>query len=129
MSVECSNCGAEIPYAGRVCPFCGNEKAQDKRNAWVAFGCGLVGIYIGFSIFDNGLISLFCFFPGYFLDYVFGGFIGLAGGKKKQSSTMVDSKPLPQQDSPIANKLAQLKQLHEQGLLTDDEYASKKAEI
>ena len=37
------------------------------------------------------------------------------------------SKPTP--PDPIASKLAKLKQLHDQGLLTSEEYARKKADI
>ncbi len=29
--MKCSNCGAEIPYAGKVCPMCHAEKSKDKR--------------------------------------------------------------------------------------------------
>ena len=28
--MHCSNCGADIPYHGRVCPYCNADKTEDK---------------------------------------------------------------------------------------------------
>ncbi len=50
-------------------------------------------------------------------------------GQTKPPEVQVVTAPLTQADSTVAEKLAQLKQLHEQGLLTDDEFSSKKGDI
>jgi hypothetical protein len=127
MSVECSNCGEQVPYAGQVCPFCGHDKSDDKRSAWTQFISGLVGLAIGFMTFDNVLFALLCFFPGYFAGAVYGLF---ASGKKKPPQAPV-APPTPRAatNDTVENKLAQLKKMHEQGLLTAEEYAAKKADV
>lgn len=128
--MQCSGCGADISAAGTVCPFCGRDKSDDKRYEWTKFAGGLIGLVIGLMIFDNFLVGLLCFFPG----YMAGALIGIvrSSGKKPVATAKPAAAPareLPQQKNDTADKLAQLKAMHEQGLLTDDEYARKKADI
>lgn len=127
--MQCSGCGADISAAGTVCPFCGQDKSDDKRYEWTKFVGGLIGLVIGLTIFDNILVGLFCFFPG----YVIGAVVDIVRSGKKAAApakpAAAPARELPPQKNDTADKLAQLKAMHEQGLLTDDEYARKKADI
>lgn len=49
--MRCSNCGKDIPFIGRVCPFCHADKASDKASTivlWLSFAFGGVpGLIFG----------------------------------------------------------------------------------
>lgn len=125
--MQCSGCGADIPVAGSVCPFCGRDKSDDKRFEWAKYIGGIIGLAIGFSAFDGFIVSVLCFFPG----YVAGAILGtvLARTSKPSAPKPVSRPVQPQSSDAATNKLKQLKSMHEQGLLTTEEYARKKAEI
>lgn len=125
--MQCSGCGADISAAGSVCPFCGRDKSDDKRYEWTKFIGGIIGLVIGFSTFDTFLAAVVCFFPGYVAGAIFSG---IFSGKKKLSKPEVVSQPTqPKAKDSVEDKLTQLKKMHEQGLLTAEEYAKKKEEI
>lgn len=65
--MHCSNCGKDIPYHGKVCPFCNNDKSGDQAlHAHAMIGAILVG---GFSMYFGGFIS-----------GLVGGFLGMISG-------------------------------------------------
>ena len=41
----CSTCGSDIPYTGKICPYCHSDKSSDKAEArkfnWILFLVGL----------------------------------------------------------------------------------------
>jgi outer membrane lipoprotein SlyB len=45
--MQCSNCGKDIPYAGKVCPFCHVDKSKDQQLHASAIGGGFAGLIIG----------------------------------------------------------------------------------
>jgi hypothetical protein len=49
--MECSNCGMQIPYSGRVCPHPGADKSADQQyhfwNVVVAVPLGPAGFVFG----------------------------------------------------------------------------------
>src|SRR5262245_49109047 len=58
--MKCSNCGAEIPFSGKVCPFCHADKSKDQAfTASISVG-GVIGILIGLMAQNLvvGLISV-----------------------------------------------------------------------
>ena len=56
--MRCSNCGKDIPYIGKICPFCHADKGQDKAStsvAWLSFFFGSIpGLIFGV---DRALLS------------------------------------------------------------------------
>ena len=88
----------------------------------------LLGGVIGYSFFDSFWGAAGCFFVGYIVGALFGGIF--AYSKKSPPKVAASPRPaqLPTTDS-VAEKLTQLKQLHDQGLLTAEEYARKKSDI
>jgi len=68
--MDCSNCGKDIPFSGKVCPYCHADKGEDKF-ATVA-GClgGVPGLMIGGVIFS--FISGWWVIPGMIIGAVVG---------------------------------------------------------
>jgi predicted nucleic acid-binding Zn ribbon protein len=60
--MQCSNCGAQIPRAGKVCPMCHIDKTPDKKRSrmitwWTILGF-VVGLIVGISV-QQVLVGLF----------------------------------------------------------------------
>jgi hypothetical protein len=122
--MRCSGCGKDIPFEGRVCPYCQRDKSQDQAFTVVAFILGLIGGAVGYFIFGFwGALG------GFFLGVIVAAVVTLGGGTKPPEVQVVSQSSPPQIDDSVAIKLAQLKQLHDQGLLTAEEFARKKADI
>lgn len=49
----CQNCGKSVPFAGKVCHWCGAEKRQNNMIALAVFG-GLAA-FIGISLWTQSL--------------------------------------------------------------------------
>ena len=60
----CSNCGKDVPLAGKVCPWCGHDKSKDQ----MVYGSGMLGALLG------GLLGYAVYS---FVGAIVGGFIGL----------------------------------------------------
>ncbi|CTP89973.1 SHOCT domain-containing protein [Xanthomonas graminis] len=121
--MRCSGCGKDIPFNGQVCPYCQRDKSKDQSNTVISFILGLIAGTIGYFIFGFwGALS------GFFLGSIAAAFTTL-GGNTKPPEVQVISKPAPELTESVAAKLTQLKQLHDQGLLTAEELNSKKADI
>lgn len=76
--MKCSNCGAEIPYSGRVCPLCHVDKSEDKErhvrnHQEAAIGClaSVVGALLGYAIL--GCVGVF---PGLVVGVLTGFLVG-----------------------------------------------------
>lgn len=121
--MRCSGCGKDVPFGGSVCPYCQRDKSQDQNYTVLAFILGIIGGAIGYFIFG------FWGAPGGFLLGCIVAAAMISNGQTKPPEVQVVTAPLTQSDSTVAEKLTQLKQLHEQGLLTDDEFTSKKSDI
>ena len=67
--MRCSNCGKDVPYLGKVCPFCHVDKSHDKRvfvRACFGFVAGaLVGLFAGRIIGSDTALVLAPFFVGF----------------------------------------------------------------
>lgn len=64
--MRCSNCGKQVPFMGRVCPFCHSDKASDKAStivAWLSFAFGSIpGLIFGVDralLFNRGFTTDF----------------------------------------------------------------------
>jgi glutaredoxin len=122
--MRCSGCGKDIPFGGSVCPYCQRDKSKDKAYTVAAFVFGSVAGFIGYYIFG-------------FWGAVFGFIVGCVAAAIITNS--VDSKPpqvevvnmqtVAKADESIADQLSRLKNLHNKGLLSDDEFSYKKSEI
>jgi hypothetical protein len=121
--MRCSGCGKDVPFGGSVCPYCQRDKSQDQNYTIVAFIFGTVGGAIGYFAFD--FWGAIC---GFFIGCIAAAALTLSGKTDPPKVQVADSKPVPA-DSPISDKLAQLKRLHEDGLLTDEEFSAKKSDI
>jgi len=130
--MQCSGCGAEISIAGSVCPFCGRDKSDDKSYEWSKFVGGVFGLVVGLTYY-GGLVG---FAGGALAGYFAGAVLGMILRARAAKPARVQRPPEPAKtpaaapaDASVAGKLAQLKQMHGEGLLTDDEYAAKKADV
>lgn len=120
----CSGCGKDVPFGGSVCPYCQRDKSKDQARSVMSFIFSIVGAVIGYWIFG---------FWGVIGGFVIGCFTGLfvfdGGDAKPPEVRVAPQTELPQIDQSVEAKLIQLKKLHDQGLLTLEEFANKKAEI
>lgn len=59
--MRCSNCGKDIPFTGKVCPWCHTDKSGDQRQQVLGIFFGMVGGALGWAIHGIGvaLIGLF----------------------------------------------------------------------
>jgi len=61
--MRCSNCGKDVPFAGKVCPYCHVDKSKDQMGTMLSFPLGLAGAALG----------------GFLLGF-WGGVVGFVGG-------------------------------------------------
>jgi len=52
--VKCSNCGADVPFSGKVCPLCRANKSKDQLQQILGVAGSVIGGWLGFS--HGGLI-------------------------------------------------------------------------
>jgi hypothetical protein len=123
--MHCSGCGKEISFFGSVCPYCHRDKSDDKAFMLYAIVLVPVGCIIGALAFGiwGGLIGILA---GIFAA---GFFSSRKGDAQPPAAKVVAAPTVSESDNSVERKLAQLKKLHEQGLLTAEEFASKKADI
>jgi len=92
----CSNCGQDIPYEGKVCAYCGVDKATDKRRyeRGKSFGIlllgaclvgGVLGGLIGAMINANGVC------PGVLSGLVCAVIVVARIGQRKDSAASNDA--------------------------------------
>lgn len=93
--MRCSNCGAGIPFAGNVCPFCNANKSGDQFDQ----ALGIVGMVLGATV--GGAISG-C--EGVAIGGVVGAVVGLVGCKILRESQRQedhgDTSPSPKTIAP-----------------------------
>jgi Short C-terminal domain len=122
--MQCSGCGKDIPFNGTVCPYCQRDKSKDQAYTLVAFIFGIIGGTIGYLMFGVwGAIS------GFILGCIVAAAATLGGGTKPPEVQVVLPSQVPLTDEKVTAKLTQLRQLYDQGLLTAEEFANKKADI
>ncbi|WP_156675543.1 MULTISPECIES: hypothetical protein [unclassified Mycobacterium] len=69
--MRCSNCGKDIPFAGKVCPWCHADKSTDQAKQVFGFIGGLAGGALGWMI--HGIIpAIIGFFVGAVAGIIFG---------------------------------------------------------
>lgn len=122
----CSGCGKDIPFYGAVCPYCQRDKSKDKAFTENSFAFGIIGAVIGYFIFGFwGVLG------GLFIGFVIAALT--SGNSTEPPEVQTTHPPAPQipppTDDSVEVKLTQLKQLHEQGLITSEEFSRKKSEI
>lgn len=119
--MRCSGCGKDIPFSGSVCPYCQRDKSKDQAYMVAAVIFGATAGAIGYYIF--GVWGALC---GFIIGCIAAAFMTLGSDSKPPQIEVVNTSPT---DDSIAIKLTQLKDLHYKGLITDEEFASKKTEI
>ena len=127
--MRCSGCGEEISFIGEVCPHCLRDKSADQKTyALIMFYIFLFGVagflYSGIAVALGGGI-----FGG-----IFGLIVDYKTGTKKTEPPKVqinnnDPKISYLNKSDLNNRLQNLDSIKAQGLITEDEYNSKRAEI
>jgi hypothetical protein len=70
--MHCSNCGKDIPYGGKVCPFCHADKSWDQKVHALTMVGGLIGGFLGFAVNSCG---------GAFLGFVVGAMLLIIIGR------------------------------------------------
>ncbi|MGW8135935.1 SHOCT domain-containing protein [Sphingomonas zeae] len=131
--MRCSGCGKGIPFGGQVCLYCHREKSSDQAitvfgTIGVLFG-GFIGNLVGG--FGGMLVGAFG------LGFIALVFISVTGSKKGHSAKRpprIQLEPTPKAKSESSNpdaaiRLAKLKQLMGDGLITDEEYQRQRSKI
>ena len=60
--MHCSNCGKDIPFTGRVCPYCHVDKSSDQAVMALGIVGAVVGASIGYLVGDvaGAIAGFFC---------------------------------------------------------------------
>ncbi|ORV65307.1 hypothetical protein AWC03_02870 [Mycobacterium europaeum] len=74
--MRCSNCGKDVPFAGKVCPYCHADKSSDQQKQVFGVFFGLVGGALGWFI--HGILAALI---GLFVGVI----VGLVVASKAQS--------------------------------------------
>jgi hypothetical protein len=61
--MRCSNCGKDVPFGGKVCPYCHADKSSDQQKQVLGVLFGLVGGVVGWLI-HGILVALIGIFVG-----------------------------------------------------------------
>jgi hypothetical protein len=56
--MQCSNCGKDIPFTGKVCPYCHADKSEDKSLSLAFWVGGLPGAVL-VGILSTSLVGTF----------------------------------------------------------------------
>ena len=73
--MHCSNCGKEIPYTGKVCPYCNTEKSGDKTVSAALWVGGIPGGIIGGFVGHTAEGPIFGFMAGFVSILVINAFL------------------------------------------------------
>lgn len=142
LTMTCLGCGKTISLIGKVCPHCQRDKTADAeeqgRIYLLVLAGAAIGLVLGFALSD-GLVA-----------QVAGGFVGtLLGGLVAMLVSFATGKPLRESQPPevrfasrstpddgpsrqepdVGTRLSNLEVLRHKGLITAEEYASKRSEI
>jgi hypothetical protein len=144
--MTCSSCGKNIPFTGKVCPFCHRDKSRDQHVQACAFLFTLIGGAIGWFI-DHLIIGIIA-------GGIIGTIIGLATRKslpgppdvrvasvaqpgnihtQTASPQYTSIQNLPAPSVPVANllntRLQNLEVLRSAGTITQVEYDAQRQRI
>ena len=58
--MRCSNCGKNVPFGGRQCPYCHADKSRDQQRLLLLVVLGIVGGGVGWLVrgLDTAVIGL-----------------------------------------------------------------------
>ncbi len=135
--MRCSGCGKNIPFGGQVCPHCQRDKSSDQGLTVVGTIAVLFGGFVGNLVggFGGMLVGAFG------LGMVAVVMMGVAGAKKGHSARKPPlvrleptPAPAPKARTDIANpdaavRLAKLRQLMDDGLISNDEYQQQRSKV
>ncbi|WP_170929137.1 hypothetical protein [Mycobacterium paraense] len=74
--MRCSNCGKDVPFAGKVCPYCHVDKTSDQQKQVLGIFFGFIGGALGWFI--HGVIAAL-------IGLVIGVIVGLVAASKMKS--------------------------------------------
>ncbi|MCC6302396.1 MAG: SHOCT domain-containing protein [Gammaproteobacteria bacterium] len=120
----CSGCGEDIPIAGEVCPYCQRNKSRDKAFTLSSY----VGVFVG-GLFGYFIFGLWGAVFGAIAGGIGAAVVAQRGKTEPPQVEIVSNSTQPQKNDSVSDKLLQLKDLHDKGLLNDEEFASKKSEL
>lgn len=124
LAMQCAKCGKECLPTSTVCSSCNTDlpRRPDPYSP-VGIGVGIIAGFFGYFMYGVWGAVVGFFLCGAAANYIFRG--------KAISSHELPVSPSasPIHDETVAGRLNLLKTLHDQGLVTDEEYANRKREI
>jgi glutaredoxin len=127
--MRCSGCGKEIPFGGNVCPYCQRAKAGDQQLQIVAIAVALVAGALGSALYGvtGGIVGLLL---GALVGGVIAGFLGPSRSKPPQVRISDPQSGAPDAgSSTLTAKLQELDELKNKGLISDEEYTTKRQQL
>lgn len=137
--MRCGGCGKNIPFGGQVCPYCQRDKSSDQGLTVVGTIAVLLGGFVGNLVGGFGGMLVGAFGLGV-VAVVITGIVGAKKGHSAKKAPLVRLEPTPppapapKARSDTANpdaavRLAKLKQLMDDGLISNDEYQQQRSKI
>ena len=62
--MRCHNCGKNVPYMGRECPYCHADKTGDKLGTALAIIGSIIGLCVGVSVYGEPWPVIGCTIAG-----------------------------------------------------------------
>ncbi len=122
--MRCSGCGKDIPFNGKVCPYCQRDKSKDQQYTVWAFILGLGLGYLGYKVF-----GVWGAIVGFVVGCVIAFVASSAGSSKPPDVRVTKERQTEITDTSSEVRLKKLRDLQQKGLIDDDEYTARKKAI
>ena len=127
--MQCTNCGKEVPFTGKVCPYCNHSKTEKKMDIVLATIGVALGVLFGWSTGGGWFGAVVSAVVG-LIGSVFVGIWWRGRESKKQAEPRAtEPRPAPRESAGTADRLAHLDELKKKGLISDVEYDKKRQEV
>ncbi len=124
----CTNCGKDVPFIGKLCPYCKTDKSYDQettsRSMILGVAFSVVCGFLGWAITNDVGVTILSVIGGMVTGVALGVFLPTTNSKDRLPPTV---RITPVDDH--ADRLKRLKTLFDDGYITVAEYQERRSEI
>ncbi len=124
----CTNCGKDVPFVGKICPYCKTDKSYDQETTSrsVILGLALLAMcgFLGWTFTSDIGTTILSGIGGMIAGTALGVFLPTENSKTRLPPTV---RTTPADGH--ADRLKRLKALFDDGYITVAEYQERRSEI